>query len=137
MDPLSQYPAVSWPNFKSFSFYHLHLYNTATQYADYAFANSLINEIEYDGDVVAYQICGELLQLGLWPFAFIECQYYAEGVLLEAGVNLGYFPNVAKLRKLNLIEVLDHWPQIKYRKKNCQKVVVPYCNQAFRNKQAP
>ncbi len=38
--------------------------------------------------------CQGLISLGIWEAALYDCQLIAEGVLVEMGVTLGYFPNV-------------------------------------------
>jgi len=62
-------------------------------YADFAMYNQLINEVEFDADLAAYEICEGLIETGVWPAAFLVCQLYVEGILAEMGVTLGYFPN--------------------------------------------
>jgi len=53
----------------------------------------LINEAEYLLDKAFLQTCLGFIESGLWPLAFYDCQIYAEGIMAEMGVTLGYFPN--------------------------------------------
>jgi len=71
VDPYEQYPA----------------------YADWAYQNQLINSIEYGSDKALAFACQALVESGVWLAALEECQLYAEGVLAEIGVTVGYFPN--------------------------------------------
>jgi len=62
-------------------------------YAEFAYHNQLISEVEYIADVAASKVCEALIDSGKWMEALYECQLYTTSVLLEMGITLGYYPN--------------------------------------------
>jgi len=68
-------------------------YNQYPGYADFAYDNQLITDLEYEADKAACKVCQALVKSGAWLPAMEECNLYVEGVLLEIGRTLGYRPN--------------------------------------------
>jgi len=62
-------------------------------YNEFAYSNQLINFAEYEANRVAFDTCQGLIDTGLWPAAFFECQLTTVGILEEIGLGLGYQPN--------------------------------------------
>ena len=67
-------------------------------YAQYAYQNNLINKTVLDIATVMYDTCKLLIDSGVWPIAFYECQLIEMLVLTSAEAHLGRTINPYDIR---------------------------------------
>jgi len=68
-------------------------------YAEFALYNNLISQDAFSIWNSSYIICKDLIESGVWEVALEACQLMSEGILVEIGISLGYFPNMYDIRQ--------------------------------------